>query len=198
MRPLFVFLAPALLAVPLFVVTNADDLVLLTIFFSNPRTRARTIVTGQLAGIAALTIASILVARLALELPENWLPLLGLAPIALGVRQFISSDDDGEEKLPPALGWMTVASVTIANGGDNLGVYIPVFANETMLSIAIICAMFGVLTLAWCGLARQIVRHPRWGDKVQQAANAAAPYVLIGVGLWVLARHPWVQSVMGI
>lgn len=198
MRPLAAFIAPALLAVPLFVVTNADDLIILTIFFSNPRTRAVTIVIGQLLGIAALTVASILAARLALELPHHWIPLLGLAPIALGVRQWLSSDDDGEEKLPPAVSWMAVATVTVANGGDNLGVYIPVFATESLLNTAIISAMFGLLTLAWCGFARQMVRHPRWGTTLQKICNAAAPYVLIGVGLWVLSKHPWIQSALGI
>lgn len=182
--------APALLAVPLFAVTNADDLVLLTVFFANPRTRASAIVTGQLVGIGALTLVSIVIARLALNLPDPWLPWLGLAPIAIGIRQFFSSDED-EESLPPAIGWASVAAITIANGGDNLAVYVPVFANESALAVAVISVVFLLLTLVWCGLARQIVRHPRWGNIVQKYSNLAAPYVLILVGLWVLAKHPW-------
>lgn len=190
MRYSSAIVAPALLAVPLFAVTNADDLVLLTVFFANPKTRTSAIVTGQLIGIGILTLASIVIARLALHLPDTWLPLLGLAPIAIGVRQFFSSDED-EENLPPAVGAMAVAAITIANGGDNLAVYVPIFANSPLLAVAVICVVFFILTLVWCGLARQIVRHPRWGAKVQKYSNTAAPYVLIFVGLWVLAKHPW-------
>ena len=191
MRP---WLAPALVAVPLFAVTNADDLVLLTVFFSNPRTRASSIVLGQLLGIGVLTALSIFAARLAVQLPDTWLPFLGLAPIALGVRHFFSRDEEEGGKLPPAMTWWTVASITVANGGDNLAVYIPVFAVQSNLGIIVIAVMFGLLTLAWCGIATQVVRHPRWGLRVQAMANASAPYVLIALGLWVLAQHPAVLA----
>lgn len=196
MRAPSAILAPALLAVPLFAVTNADDLVLLTVFFANRRNRTSAIVAGQLIGIGILTLASILIARLALHLPDTWLPLLGLAPVAIGIRQFFSTDDEGES-LPPAVSWATVATVTVANGGDNLAVYVPVFANSSLFAVAVICGVFFILTLVWCGLARQIVRHPRWGTTVQKYSNIAAPYVLILVGLWVLAEHPWIQAHLG-
>ena len=188
------WMAPALLAIPLFAVTNADDLVLLTIFFSNPRLRAATIVIGQLVGIGALTLASILVATLAVQLPQDWLPLLGLAPIALGVRQLFAARDDGGDVASPRLNWWVIATITIANGGDNLGVYIPVFAMQTGLGIAIISAMFAVLTFAWCGLAAGIVRHPRWGDKIRTIASRSAPYVFIGVGVWIVGKHAAIQA----
>ena len=198
MRPTAGLLAPALLAVPLFAVTNADDLVLLTVFFANPRTRRRTVVIGQLIGIGLLTAFSILAARLALQLPEHWLPFLGLVPLALGVRQFFSDDGDDLDPSPPAVNWWSVALVTVANGGDNLGVYIPVFAVESPAGTAIIAAMFGLLTLFWCAIAWQVTRHPRWGRQVQRVANGAAPYVLIGVGLWVIAKHPAIVALLGL
>lgn len=192
------WMAPALLAIPLFAVTNADDLVLLTIFFSNPRVRAATIVIGQLVGIGALTLASILVARVAVQLPQDWLPLLGLAPIALGVRQFFAKGDDEDGNVSsPKLNWWVVATITIANGGDNLGVYIPVFTMQTSLGIAIISAMFAVLTFAWCGLAAGIVRHPKWGAPIRSVTSRAAPYVFIGVGVWILAKHAAIQALFG-
>lgn len=61
----------AVLAAPLFVSTNADDLLLLTIFFSQRNVRTGTIVLGQLVGLGALTLASILAARLAVQLPAG-------------------------------------------------------------------------------------------------------------------------------
>lgn len=140
------WMAPALLAIPF-----SPSPTRMTWFYSRYsfriRARAATIVIGQLVGIAALTLASILVARLAVQLPEAWLPLLGLAPIALGIRQLVAAEDNGEEAAPMKLNWWVVATVTIANGGDNLGVYIPVFAVQTPLGIAVISACLPCLPL---------------------------------------------------
>lgn len=183
------WLGPAVLAVPLFVSTNADDLVLLTIFFSQRNARAAAIVVGQMIGLGALTAASILAARLAVELPESWIPSLGLVPIALGLRQIFSKSEDNQSTMQPALNWWSVATVTIANGSDNLGVYIPVFTVQSAGAIAVISIMFMLLTLVWCGLASNIVRHPRWGGTVRRFADRFGPYVLIAVGLWILAKH---------
>jgi cadmium resistance protein CadD (predicted permease) len=46
---------------------------------------------------------------------------------------------------------LAVASVTVANGGDNLGVYIPLFANEPK-SIGMYAALFALLTAIWCAV----------------------------------------------
>ena len=189
------WVGPAVLAAPLFVSTNADDLVLLTIFFSQRNTRASTIVLGQVVGLGALTLASILAARLAVQLPGGWIPFLGLVPIYLGLRAIFSpSDDDDVTPAKPALHWWTVALVTIANGGDNLGVYIPVFAAQSWVGIAVIAAMFLLFTVVWCGLAAAAVRHPTWGDKVRTVSARFGPWVLITVGIWIFSGHPFVRA----
>ncbi len=189
------WLVPALVAVPLFVGTNADDLVLLMVFFADPRTRFSTVLTGQLAGMAALTAASILAARLAVQLPVMWIPLLGLIPLALGLKMLRASSAAAETPAP-ALGWWSITVVTVANGSDNLGAYLPVFAVQSHAGIAMIALMFGLLTAAWCGLARWLVRHPARGEAVRRVTGRAAPFVLIFVGLWILARHPALQSLL--
>lgn len=195
MHPFADWLVPALVAVPLFVGTNADDLVLLMIFFADPRTRVSTVVTGQLAGMAVLTGASILAARLAVHLPVMWIPLLGLIPLALGIRMLRASfASDSAEAPAPALGWWSITVVTVANGSDNLGAYLPVFALQSPAGTALIAVMFALLTVAWCGLARWLVRHPARGAAVGRVTRRAAPFVLILVGLWILARHPFWRS----
>ena len=189
------WVGPAVLAAPLFVSTNADDLVLLTIFFSQRNARTSAIVIGQLVGLGALTLASILAARLAVQLPAGWIPLLGLLPIYLGLREIFSkSDDEDATAARPALHWWTITGVTIANGGDNLGVYIPVFAAQSWAGITVIAAMFLVFTVLWCGLAAAAVRHPAWGEKVRAFSSRFGPYVLIAVGLWIVSEHPFIRA----
>ena len=125
------------LGVVVFATTNIDDILLLAAFFADRTLRPRAIVIGQFAGIGALTAVSAVAALLALTIPEGWIGLLGLVPLALGMRGLYASwrprasdhaDDDeaGDVHVDTRsrMQWGAVASVTIANGGDNLGVYI--------------------------------------------------------------------------
>jgi cadmium resistance protein CadD (predicted permease) len=86
------------LGVVVFITTDIDDLLLLSAFFADQTIHTRAIVLGQFAGIGALTAISVVAALFALAVPEGWVGLLGLVPLALG--------------------------------GDNLGVYIPLFSHQ--------------------------------------------------------------------
>ncbi|MBK8479338.1 MAG: cadmium resistance transporter [Opitutaceae bacterium] len=176
------------LATVLFVATNADDLVLLMVFFAQPGCRPRAIVLGQLVGLAVLTGVSFAAAWLALAAPPDWLPWLGLAPLALGLRWL--AHPHTEEAPTGAASWRTVSVVMIANGADNLGAYIPAFAIQTFAQKVITAAAFGVLAFAWCALAWAAVRHPTWGPFVRRWSTKLGPFVLIGIGLWIIAHHP--------
>ncbi|MFN0242684.1 MAG: cadmium resistance transporter, partial [Planctomycetota bacterium] len=122
-----------------FASTNVDDLFLLAAFFADPRLRPRAIVAGQFLGIGALTAASAVAALAALTVPDGYVALLGVVPLALGVKKLVElrrgdrhENDDLAQRAATssASQILAVAGVTIANGGDNLGVYIPLFARE--------------------------------------------------------------------
>ena len=178
-------------AVVMFVATNADDLVLLALFFSQPKCSVRSVVFGQLAGIGVLTIVSYAAAVLALAIPPGWLPLLGIVPLLIGfrwLRRPITSDSANTEE-PQTMTWLSVAGLTLANGADNLGVYIPAFAAQTGTQKLITGLSFLLLTLVWCVFAYQAVRHSAWGDLIQRISKRAAPWVLILLGLWIMLHH---------
>jgi cadmium resistance protein CadD (predicted permease) len=177
------------LACVMFVATNADDLIVLGVFFAQPGCRAREVVLGQLAGIGALTAISYTAAALALAVPHGWLPWLGLVPLAIGLRWLRKSAND---EAPPtgSLSWWSVAGITLANGADNLGVYIPTFAMQTGQQKVVTGIVFFLLTLLWCGLAHRAVTHPQWGPRVSRLFRRIAPFVLIAIGLWIIAHHP--------
>ena len=180
-------------AITVFVLTNIDDLLLLAAFFADGRLRPEAIVAGQLVGIGALVAVSWIAALTALVIPPAWIALLGLAPLALGIRLLWkpvggSSADDAPRDLisdrPPSQ-LVSVAAVTIANGGDNLGVYIPLFAADLRL-IPLYVAIFGALTLALCGVGRLVVDAPIVGSRIRRYGRVVLPFVLIGLGLWIL------------
>ena len=176
------------LAAIMFAATNADDLVLLSLFFAQPDCRPRQILLGQLAGIGALTAISYTAATLAVAVPHGWLPWIGVVPLYLGIRWLRKKKDDD---APPIAGtWWAVAGITMANGGDNLGVYIPTFAIQSGIEKVITGITFLALTLVWCAVARMAVSHPTWGPMLSRICSRAAPFVLIGLGIWIIAHHP--------
>ena len=177
------WLTTAGVGIVLFAATDIDDLLLLTAFFADPTLRTKAVVAGQFAGIGVLTAASAVAALLALAVPAHWIAVLGLAPLALGIRGLYSlwagkaegaNDEADEFRAAEARAertthsqWMAVATVTIANGGDNLGVYIPVFSQQ-LSAIPIYAAVFGVMTAGWCATGYWLVHHPILGRRIRQ------------------------------
>jgi cadmium resistance protein CadD (predicted permease) len=183
------------LAVILFVSTNVDDLVVLIGFFAHSRYKAREIVAGQYAGLALLFAVSATAALLSLVIPKAYVGLFGIFPIFLGIRKLLElRHDPAETGTARALGTATgrygnvasVALVTVANGGDNIGVYMPSFAVHSGSQIAIIALVFVVMTALWCVLAHWLVSHPRLGAPLRFYGDIFAPFVLIGLGVLIV------------
>lgn len=89
-------------AVAVFVATNVDDLFLLAAFFADPILRTRSVVEGQFLGIGILVAISAAAALVALTVPEGYPALLGIVPLALGLRSLVAlqrkkDSDDGEQ-----------------------------------------------------------------------------------------------------
>ena len=112
-------------------------------------------------------------------------------PLALGVvklwklRNGASASKSGAMKLGGAPG---VAAVTIATGGDNIGVYTPLFASQTPWQMAETIVVFAALTLGWCFGAWLLVSHPALGRPVRCYGRIVLPVVLIGLGAWIIYR----------
>ncbi len=193
------------LAVVLFLSTNVDDLVVLIAFFANSRFRARDIVAGQYAGLAVLFIVSAAGALLSLVIPKAYLGLLGIFPILVGIRKLMELRHDRAEAAPAkTLGATTgsygniasVALVTVANGGDNIGVYMPSFAVHSASQIAIIALVFIVMTALLCMLAHWMVSHPRFGAPLRRYGHIFAPLVLIGLGILIIHNAGSIPSLL--
>jgi cadmium resistance protein CadD (predicted permease) len=173
-------------AVAAFAATNVDDLFLLVAWFAAGRYRPGDIVLGQYLGIGALFAASLAAAVLAWSVPLQYLAWLGVLPILVGLGMLLRGE--GQEKpVPPASGVVAVTSVTIANGADNLGVYIPLFATSRGTEIAVMAAAFAAMTALWCVAARWLVLHPAAALPVRRHGPRLVPYVLIALGFWILA-----------
>lgn len=169
-----------------FASTNIDDIVLLAVWFARSRARVSSIVLGQYMGIGALVLVSVVGAFTALVLPSEWIPLIGVVPVALGIRALFSKGEDESDAPPAATGAWAVAVVTLANGADNIGVYIPLFASQPD-ALPWYVAIFAVGTGVWCALGYALVGNPVVGSRLQRYGHLVVPWVLIGIGLHVLS-----------
>jgi cadmium resistance protein CadD (predicted permease) len=179
-----------------FASTNVDDLLLLSAFFSDPSFKPRHVVAGQLLGIAALVAASATCALFAVVVPEGWIGLLGLVPLGLGLRGLWAlrrGEEHGDaSEAEPRPGTqsskvLAVAGVTVANGGDNLGVYIPLFSSAPKL-VPLYAAVFVVMTGVWCAIGYHLVHNELLGRRIRRWGRLALPFVLVALGLLILSR----------
>lgn len=179
------------IAVVAFVSTNIDDLVVLVGFFADPTYPPSQVVVGQLIGIGGLIALSLLGALLALTIPTSYVGLIGFVPIAIGLRQLWyrspAQDDDGT-RGHRASKLATVMLVTLSNGSDNLSLYIPLFSIHTAGEIAVFVAVFLAMTALWCCTGYALVRHPLLRAPLQRWGRIALPYVMIGLGGYILVK----------
>ncbi|MCX5066197.1 cadmium resistance transporter [Micromonospora lupini] len=175
-------------AAVVFAATDIDDIVILTLFFVAARTtgRPRTwqIVAGQYLGIGALALASAVVAAGLLVVPDPWTGLLGLLPIALGVRALVRRDDDEAPSVVAST--LGVAGVTIANGADNVAVYVPVFRALGPADSAVFLLVFVVLVGLWCAAAAWLGGHRRVVRLVERAGHWLVPAIFVAIGVVIL------------
>lgn len=81
---------------------------------------------------------------------------------------------------------LQVATVTIACGADNIGVYIPLFAacNGLELMVVLFTFAIGVGLLFW--VARRFSRQRMVFQWIDRFGHQLAPWVLIALGVWIL------------
>lgn len=173
--------------------------------FGRARTDRRAVtrvVIGQYVGFAAILVLSLAGAVGARLLPAAIVPYLGLLPIAVGLhaawgsspagrrRESDSSEAPGSRRGSAAAGpsVAAVATVTLGNGGDNIGVYIPVFALSSPPEVLVCCLVFLVLVAVWCAAGHFVARRALVAAILSRWDHVLVPVVLVTIGLIILTR----------
>lgn len=187
-----------LVAVSAFIATNIDDIVILLLLFSqiDSNFRYRHIVAGQYLGFTVLLIASLPGLFGGLIIPPNWIGLLGLIPISMGISSLINREEDETQEVAVATAeyqdsnttsffnvqTYSVAAITIANGSDNISVYVPLFASSNLGNFLIIIGVFFILIAVWCYLAYKLTYQTKVADILSRYSSYILPFVLIILG----------------
>ena len=189
-------LTSVLQAIGLFAATNIDDIIVLSLFFARgagQRGTTARILAGQYLGFAGILGAAVLVTTGAgAFLPSTAIPYFGLIPLGLGLWAAWEAwrgdgDDDDEAKVAgKKVGVGTVAGATFANGGDNIGVYTPVFLSVEPLAVVAYCVIFLALVAVLVALARFVATRPPIAEVLERFEHILFPIVLIGLGIVIL------------
>ncbi len=186
------------LGVTAFVATNVDDSLILLLLFGDRRFRARHVFAGQALGIGLLVLISLVGALLALAIPGRWAGLLGLLPILIGARALLAQR--GGQNEAPMLdtavtratpGWRRAASVaglTLANGGDNIGVYAPLFAARPPAQTGLLLVVLAVMLVGWLFGAFYLARYSPIAPRMRRVGTTLAPWAFIILGMVIFAE----------
>ncbi|MEH2195695.1 MAG: cadmium resistance transporter [Nostoc sp.] len=185
-----------------FVATNIDDIAILLLFFSqtNANFRPQHIIAGQFIGFTVLLILSLPGLFGGLVLSKNWIGLLGLLPMSIGISSLVNQQEDSSQEVVATTEEIeastitsffssqtySVAAVTIANGSDNIGVYVPLFASSNLESFVVIIGLFFLLLGIWCYTAYKLTNYRVIADFLTRYVNNAVPFVLIGLGAFIV------------
>ena len=174
-----------------FVASNIDDTFVLILLFSTPGLLVRNIILGQFLGIGVLVLISSFAAFLALAVPLFVIGLMGFIPIILGIKSLLELQEAPIKKKEilktDHLSILFVSAVTISNGGDDIGVFTPLFAKyNTPAEVTILVILLMVVTGLWCVATFYFIKHPFVVSRVKYFTRIITPFALIGIGVYII------------
>lgn len=209
-----------------FISTNIDDVFVLMLFFSqtNHTMKIHHIIIGQYLGIGLLTILSIIASLGVSILPHEYVGLLGLVPIFLGIKAFVDYKKDSNEDIQkqdnennefeetpniqsnPFTNFFKnintsvfkVAAVTIANGGDNVGIYIPLFSRMNLFGIFTTVIIFTILIALWCFIGLKLSKYPLIQNNIEKYKHIFVPIIFIGLGIFILIESGIIKNLFNL
>lgn len=194
-------------AIAVYISTSIDYLFILMIIFSQSYTRKGLfqIYSGQYIGTGILVAVSLFAAYVLNFIPQDWLiGLLGLIPIFLGVRIALlgeSEEEEGkvveklEQRGSTRLLWI-VTLLTIASGGDNLGIYIPYFTSLSFSEILVILIVFFISTFLLCQISYKLVKISFVSETIEKYERIIVPVVFIGLGLYIMLENGTINTLL--
>lgn len=183
-------------ALLVFISTSIDYLVVLIILFANQRTRGiKSIYIGQYLGTGILVGVSLIAAYFLNYIPQDlMIGFLGLIPLGLGIRSIFVDEDVDEDSIGNQIKnnqsqIFAITGLTLAMGGDNLGIYIPYFTGMNVSQIVIVLAVFIIGIFLLCQLAKRFATIPMIGGIIERYGRIIVPVIFIGLGIYILVEN---------
>ncbi|KAJ5397575.1 Cadmium resistance transporter [Penicillium cosmopolitanum] len=115
-----------------------------------------------------------------------------------GGREEAVEGDGGRGNIRSRLGSFKgifkVGSMTVINGGDNIGTYIPLFSQAKGAEIAVYVVVYYILLGVWCLAAWLVMKQRHILKLAQKYAEYVVPFLYMGLGIYIVVKsdaYPW-------
>jgi cadmium resistance protein CadD (predicted permease) len=145
--------------------------------------RFRRVSIAQALGVATLLGIAGAIGSVLAAIPVRWVGLLCVAPFAFAIHAWRHRVAPREQYKR---GSVTTFAMTLALGGDNLAVWIPLLRANGVSHALVTAAVFGVLEVLFLVSAQRLALHPSvvaWG---RAHAPDVLPFVYLALGVLVL------------
>ena len=177
-----------------FMATNLDNLVLLVALFGRYSDRRHEVMFGYLTGMLIIVAATYYVGKLAGTAPVQYLGLLGILPVLIGliaIVRLFRNKGVVRDPVVPGAGSTAVAATLLTqlgNSTDTIITYGVLFSDSNDLGDHLVLASFVGMALLFVLVAHQALRHPWLSRPVQLYGHYITPLILITVGMYVLSN----------
>ncbi len=171
-------------AVVAFVGTMVDNFVAFAaqLALTEPRRQERAM-SAQVLGVVTLIVISAGVGSALAEIPVRWVGLLAALPVALAIHAWRTRH---EATRRVRRGATTTFIVTIALGGDNLAVWIPLLRAGGLQRSLLSAGVFILCDVGLVALAKVLISRPRVVGVAEKYAKVATPVLYVTLGFVIL------------
>jgi len=79
--------------------------------------------------------------------------------------------------------------VSFANGGDNIGIYVPFFSTLTMNQLAVTVITFFIMVAIWCFIGYRLAAFKHVSETLENYGRWIIPIVFIGLGIYIMVEN---------
>jgi len=179
-----------------YIATSIDYIfILLILFVEMKKDSLKDIILGQYVGFTILIVISLLGAFGLTFIPQQWIGLLGLIPMYLGFKTlFKDKEDDKGDEIVESAGkfsklFFSVTSISLAAGGDNLGVYIPYFTTLNISELVVTLIIFYILVAVSCYISYKLASFKYISEAIEKFERIIVPIVFIALGIMIMYEN---------
>jgi cadmium resistance protein CadD (predicted permease) len=179
-----------------YVATNLDNFILLVSLLARYRNHTSSVVAGYFTCMLILGFVGLWIGKAANIAPVEYLGLLGFVPISIGAFELIQlrrgkakvtvaqeKSVDGVQKV-----FMTTLFSQLGNGADTIVVFGVLFIDSMPSADILTILTLAAMAVIFVFVGIYAVRHPALCDWIDRYAYRVMPFVLIIVGVYILAN----------
>ena len=149
-------------------------------------TRYRRVAWAQAVGVTLLVVLAAAVGSVLSAVPVEWTGLFCLAPWSMAWFRWRHRAQGAPTTY--RRGAVTTVLVTVALGGDNLGVWIPLLRADGLRNGLVTAVVFAFWEFIFLFSSRTLTRHPRFTAFGEANARRLIPWVYLILGGLILVE----------